>query len=74
MCESSDDPIPPPLAAFIAGEVCAALDYIHTRKSSQETPLRIVHRDVSPHNILVSNGGEVKLADFGIAKSIIRED
>jgi serine/threonine-protein kinase len=74
MCESTEDPIPPPLAAFIAGEVCAALDYIHTRKSSQETPLRIVHRDVSPHNILVSNGGEVKLADFGIAKSIIRED
>jgi hypothetical protein len=51
-----------PLAAFIAGEVAAALDYAHRRQ--------IIHRDVSPANILVSWEGEVKLSDFGVAKVV----
>jgi serine/threonine-protein kinase len=66
--------ITPPMSATIALEVCSALDYIHTRESSDGHPLGIVHRDVSPHNILVSTDGVVKLADFGIAKSAIRRD
>jgi hypothetical protein len=56
------------MAAFIASEVAAGLDYAHRQKDAAGRPLHIVHRDVSPANILLSWEGEVKLADFGIAK------
>jgi tRNA A-37 threonylcarbamoyl transferase component Bud32 len=59
----------PPLAAHIALEVARALDYVHRRTDESGQPLHIIHRDVSPQNILLSTGGEVKLTDFGIAKS-----
>jgi len=57
---------------FIAVEALKGLDYAHRRKDSRGEPMRIVHRDVSPGNILLSHEGEVKVADFGIAKSAIR--
>ena len=62
-----------PLAAalFIGREVFKGLDYAHTRRDEQGHPLEIVHRDVSPTNILLSGSGEVKLTDFGIAKSAV---
>ncbi|MBA3451789.1 MAG: serine/threonine protein kinase [Deltaproteobacteria bacterium] len=59
--------LPPLLAAFIASECCQALDYAHHRKSPDGTALGIVHRDVTPRNVLLSWSGEVKLTDFGIA-------
>ena len=67
---------PPPyrLSAYIAAQVCDALQFIHNVTSSEGTPLRIIHRDVSPQNILVSYDGDVKLTDFGIAKSAIRQE
>ncbi len=66
--------LPPPLvAAFIAAECCQALAYAHSRKNSDGTDRNIVHRDVTPRNVLLSWSGEVKLTDFGIA-SLAGED
>jgi serine/threonine protein kinase len=62
-------PIPPALALYITAEVCRALGYAHAKKRSDGKPLGIVHRDVSPHNVMMSAEGEVKLTDFGIAKA-----
>ncbi len=53
----------------VAMEILAGLTYAHARKSAKGDPLGIIHRDVSPSNILCSSHGEVKLSDFGIAKA-----
>jgi len=60
-------PLPPLLAAFIAAECCQALSYAHLRRRPDGTALGIVHRDVTPRNVMLSWSGEVKLTDFGIA-------
>ncbi len=59
--------IPPRLAAHICREVLAALAYAHDARDDGGRPLGIVHRDVSPANVMVSEDGRVKLTDFGIA-------
>jgi serine/threonine protein kinase len=59
----------PAAAIHICREVLSALAYAHVKRDLEGTPLKLIHRDVSPSNILVSYGGEVKLTDFGIAKA-----
>lgn len=70
-CRQKKKPMPPEHAAYVAAEVAAALHAAHTAVDSRRRPLRIVHRDVSPSNIIVSYTGEVKLCDFGIAKATL---
>ncbi len=61
--------IPPDIAVYICREVAKGLYYAHNQTDSAGANLNIIHRDISPHNVLVSFMGEVKITDFGIAKA-----
>lgn len=62
-------PFPPGLVCYVMMEILCGLEYAHGRKDAYNRQLGIVHRDISPPNVLVSVEGEVKVADFGIAKA-----
>ena len=64
-----DVDIPVEAAVYVVHEALSGLEYAHSKSDPQGTPLHIIHRDVSPQNILLSRHGEVKLVDFGIAKA-----
>jgi serine/threonine protein kinase len=65
--------MPPALAARLMSDALAGLHYAHELADYDGTPLDIVHRDVSPHNVMVAYQGGAKLLDFGIAKAALSE-
>ncbi|HYI07789.1 MAG TPA: TonB family protein [Thermoanaerobaculia bacterium] len=67
--QERDQPMTVELALFIASKLASALDYAHRKKDFEEKEMGLVHRDVSPQNVLVSQEGDIKLCDFGIAKA-----
>ena len=60
---------PEQVAAFVVMKVASALDYAHRKRGFDDRELKLVHRDISPQNVLLSTDGAVKLVDFGIAKA-----
>jgi eukaryotic-like serine/threonine-protein kinase len=72
-CRVEGIALSPDVAVWLGIGAASALHYAHTASDPSGRPLRLVHRDVSPHNILVSRAGEIKLCDFGIAFSAAQE-
>ncbi len=68
-CAALKRPLPFELAAGILAQVCDGLDHAHALTDEAGNPLHLVHRDVSPQNVIVQYDGQVKLVDFGIAKA-----
>ncbi|HTN51292.1 MAG TPA: serine/threonine-protein kinase [Anaeromyxobacter sp.] len=64
--------LPVPLAALIAARVADALDHAHRKRDARGDELRIVHRDVSPANVLLAFDGSQRIIDFGIAQAALR--
>ncbi len=63
--------LPPQLVGYVLREILGALAYAHEgARGADGRPLRVVHRDLCPPNVLVSTNGEVKITDFGIARSL----
>ena len=69
----ANEAIPMPVLLSVLGELCDALDYAHTFVDEAGQPLHIVHRDVSPSNLIVAHTGHLKVIDFGIAKANSRQ-
>lgn len=69
LARAIDAAAPPGFGAYVAHEVCRALDYTHTLDDERGKPLKVVHRDVSPANIMLGFDGKVTLLDFGVAKA-----
>jgi TonB family protein len=67
--EERGQPMQVELALFIASKIASALDYAHRKHDFEGKEMGLVHRDVSPQNVLISQEGDIKLCDFGIAKA-----
>jgi serine/threonine-protein kinase len=72
-CAAIDEPVPPPVAAAIVAQALHGLHAAHEARNESGEMLNLVHRDVSPHNVLVGVDGVARVADFGVAKAIGRQ-
>lgn len=73
-CAGTGIKIPEDIALHIMLEILEGLDYIHNVKGPDNKELKVIHRDLSPSNILISLDGEVKIGDFGIAKAALQKN
>lgn len=67
-------PMPLIVAVSIVSQICAALHHAHERLDREGRALRIVHRDVTPHNVMITGDGVIKVLDFGVAQTAARVD
>lgn len=68
-CRTTVGPVPQPIVLNLAAQLCDALDYAHKRRDEQGRLLGIIHRDVTPANLILAPTGVLKLVDFGLAKA-----
>ena len=70
-CGATVGSVPEPITLSLAAQLCDALDHAHTRCDEQGQPLGIIHRDITPGNLILSDSGLLKLIDFGLAKAAV---
>jgi serine/threonine protein kinase len=70
----NNTPLSPHQSLTIAAKICAGMNYAHNLKDYQQRPLKIIHRDLTPHNIFLTYDGKVKIIDFGVAKAELSDN
>jgi serine/threonine-protein kinase len=70
-CSANVGPVPQGIVLHLMGQLCDALDYAHKRCDEHGRPLGIIHRDVTPANLILDRNGVLKLVDFGLAKTTL---